>query len=183
MVNKIKNNSTQGLYITEDEGGAVAGNTPGEIDLDNLTGGAASIKYIYFDVVLRFEEKSTYNREGDDWIGLKTWATAQGSVQASTGGAAKTFFMITVETDETTAEYVKQMGILNVKTGATAGVGKIKYLVKQTASEAFEQFPNPAGTLRKMTAIIIRGTDIVELGIPGKDVKLITLALERITAR
>ena len=180
MVNKIKSNSTQGIYITEDEGGAVAGNTPGEIDLDNLTIGT---KYIYFDTLLRFEEKSTYNREGNDWIGYKTWATGQGTVQASTGGAAKTFFMITVEVDETTAEYVKQMGILNVKTGSTSGVGKIKYLVKQTASEAFEQFPNSAGVLKKMTAIIIRGSDIVEIANSGKDVKLINIALERITVR
>lgn len=181
MVNKIKNNSDIGVYITEDEGGAVAGNTPGEIDLDNLVIGT---KYIYFNDVLRFEEKSTYNREDPNWTGFKTWqTTAQGGVQASTGGGAKTFYLLSVQTDETTAEHMKQMGILNVKTGATTGVGKIKYLVKQTAAEVFEQFPDPNGNLRKTVAIIIRGADIVEKADSGKDVKLINIALERITVR
>lgn len=180
MVNKIKNNSTQGLYIIEDDGTSITANTPGEIDLDLQTLGT---QYMYFDTILRFEEKSTYNREGSDWIGFKTWATGEGSSQASTGGAAKTFYMATVEDDETTAEAMKRMGILNVKTGSAAGAGKIKYLVKQTASEAFEQFPNSAGSLRNYTAIIIRGSDIVEIASSGKDVKLINIAIERITAR
>lgn len=175
MVNKIKNNSTQGLYFTEEQGGSIAGNTPGEIDLDSLVLGDT---YIYFDTINRFEEKTTYNREGEDFIGFKTWQSGAASVQASTGGGKRTYFLITVECDETTAEHLKTFGVRNVK----AGDG-IKYLIKQTASEVFEQFPNSAAALKKAVAIIIRGHDIAEIGEAGKDVKLINIACEQISSR
>lgn len=180
MVNLLKNNSVQGLYFTEEENGQIANNTPGEIDLDNLT---LATMYIYFDTIIRFQHKVTYNREGDDWIGLKTWASGQGTVQASTGGAKRGVFLITVEADETTAENLERMGILNVKTGSVSGTGKLKYLVKQTAASAFRQFPNSAGALVNYTAIIIRGSDSTEIADKGKDVLLINIACEEITAR
>lgn len=173
LVNKIKDSSTQGLYFTEEQGGAIAGNTPGEIDLDLLVLGNS---YIYFDTLLRFEEKSTFNLE-TGFTGYKTWQIdAASGVQATTGGARKNFFMSTVETDETTAENLKTFVMLNVKIG-----DGIKYLVKQTASEAFEQFANSVGTLRKAVAIIIRGIDITE--VEGKALKLITIACEQIKQR
>ncbi len=175
MVNKIKTNSTQGLYFTEEQGGSIAGNTPGEIDLDLL---ALGNTYIYFDTLLRFEEKSTFNQE-TGFTGHKTWQIdAAGGVQSSTGGGRKNFFMITVEADETTAEHMKTFVMLNVKIG-----DGIKYLVKQTAAEVFEQFANSVGTLRKAVAVIIRGIDIVEKADSGKDVKLINIACEQIKQR
>ncbi len=180
MVNLLKNNSTQGLYITEEEDGQIANNTPGEIDLDNLT---LATMYIYFDTIIRFEHKLTYNRDGDDWTGFKTWQTAAGTVGSSTGGAKRGIFLITVEVNETTAENLERMGILNVKIGSTSGVGKIKYLVKQSASEAFRQFPNSSGALLNYTAIIIRGVDIAELADKGKDILLANLLCEEITTR
>lgn len=175
MANLIKNNSTQGLYITEEEGGSIAGDTPGEIDLANLVLGDS---YIYFDTILRFEEKGTFNREDPDWTGFKTWQSGSLDVQASTGGGMKVFYMCTVETDETTAENLKLVAALNVVIG-----DGIKYLVKQTASEAFETFPNGSGVAKKATAIIIRGYNIVEIGNSGKDVKMVNFVCERITAR
>lgn len=175
LVNKIKNNSALGLYFTEEQGGAIAGNTPGEIDLDSLVLGNS---YIFFPIILRFEEKSTFNQE-QGFTGYKTWQIdAASGVQVSTGGGRKNFFMITVESDETTAEHMKTFVMLNVKIG-----DGIKYLVKQTASEAFEQFANSVGTLRKAAAVIIRGIDITEVGDKGKDVKLITIACEQIKLR
>lgn len=173
--NPIKTNSTQGLYLTEEEDGSIAGNTPGEIDLTNLVLGNS---YIYFDTILRFEEKSTFNQE-TGFTGLKTWQIdAAGGVQSSTGGGRKNFFMITIETDETNAEHLKTFVMLNVKIG-----DGLKYIVKQTASEAFEQFANSVGTLRKAAAIIIRGIDIVEIANSGKDVKVINIACEQIKQR
>ena len=178
MANKIKNNSTQGLYITEDEGGAVAGDTPGEIDLDNLVLGDS---YIYFDTILRFEEKATFNDEGLDFFGFKTFSTGtigDLDVQANTGEGMRVFYMCSVETNETTAENLKLLAAKNVIIG-----DGIKYLIKQTASEAFETFPNGSAVAKKVTAIIIRGYDIVEIAISGKDVKVINFVCERITER
>lgn len=175
MVNKIKNNSTQGLYITEEQNNSISNNTPGEIDLDQLSLGDT---YIYFDTINRFEEKATFNREDPDWTGFKTWQSGSLDAQASTGGGMRVFYMCTVEVDETTAENLKKLAALNVVIGDT-----IKYLVKQTASEAFEQFPDGSGVLKKWTAIIIRGYDITEIANSGKDVKIINFVCERITAR
>lgn len=177
MANKIKNNSTQGLYITEEENGQIANDTPGEIDLDNLVLGDS---YIYFDIVSRFEEKATFNKEGDDWTGFKTWQRSSSdlSVEASTGGAMRVFYLCTVETNLAGAQFIKRLSALNVFIG-----DGIKYIVKQNASESFETFPNDSATLRKATPIIIRGYDIVELGNPASTVKMVNFACERITAR
>ena len=176
MVDKIKTHSEIGLYITEDQGGAVAANTPGEIDLDLV--GTIGNEWIHFSNIQRFEEKATFNKE-TDFVGIKTWQTSEfGGVQASTGGARRLFFMITVETDETTAEYMKTFGMLNVKIGDT-----LKYLVKQTAAESFEQFSNLAGVSKKVSSVIVRGYNIVEIAQSGKDVKIINIALEHIDAR
>lgn len=173
MANLIKNNSTQGLYITEEEDGQIANNTPGEIDLDNL---ALGDKYIYFDTLLRFEEKTTFNREDPDWIGFKTLQVGDLNVRASTGGGMRTFYMCTVETNVATAQYLKTLGALNV-----IAADGLKYIVKQTASEVFELFPNSSGVNKKAIAIIIRGFDIVE--VEGKDLKLINIACERVISR
>ena len=53
MAPLLKNNSTQGIYISADDAGKILANTPGDLDLGNLTLGT---NYIYFDIVLRFEE-------------------------------------------------------------------------------------------------------------------------------
>jgi hypothetical protein len=175
MAPLLKNNSTQGLYILEEENGRIAANLPGDIDLGNLSLGDT---YIYFDNILRFEEKFTANREGDDWIGFKTWNVANHKTQASTGGAYRVYYMSTVESNETTAQYLKTLAALNVIPG-----DGLKFLVKQTASEAFELFPNDSGVNKKATAIIIRGYNAVEIASGGKDFKLINIVCERITQR
>ena len=175
MVNLLKNSSTQGLYITIDNAGKIVANTPGDLDLDGLSLGT---QYVYFDTLARFEEKGTFNREEPDFIGFKSWQTAATTVNASTGGGSKAVFLITVETDETTGEYVKTLSKLNVKIG-----GGQLYIVKQTASEAFEQFPNSSSTLKKYVPIIMRGYNIIEKADSGKDVKLINIACEQIDAR
>ena len=171
----LKNNSTQGLYLAQDDAGKIAANTPGDLDLNNLTLGT---NYIYFDTVLRFEEKATFNIEGNDFVGFKTWQSGSRAVQASTGRGIRTFFLISVEVDETTAEYMKTLGKFNVNVGD----GQL-FLIKQTASEAFEQFPNSSVALKKFAKIIIRGADIVEVAEGGKDVKIINIACEQIDAR
>lgn len=172
----LKNNSTQGIYITADNAGKIAANTPGDLDLDGLTLGT---NYIYFDIVLRFEEKATFNREEPDFLGWKTWSSGTTTVQATTGSAYKNFFLISVEVDETTAEYMKTLAKWNVRRA-----DEQMFLIKQTASEAFEQFPNSAVALKKFCKIIIRGIAIVEMtNSAGKDVKVINLACEQIDAR
>jgi len=73
---------------------------------------------------------------------------------------------------------VKTLAKLNVKIG-----GGQLFIVKQTASEAFEQFPNSSSTLKKYAPVIIRGINIIEKADSGKDVKLINMACEQIDAR
>ena len=171
----LKNNSTQGIYITNDVAAKITGDTPGDLDLTTLVLGST---YIYFDTIARFEEKTTFNREEPDFIGFKTWSIDQNTVQASTGGGSKTVFLITVETDETTAELTKTFAKLNVKRAAG-----IKYLIKQTASEAFEKFPDSTSTLKQFASVIIRGIDVLEKADSGKDVKLINIACEQVALR
>lgn len=180
MVNLLKNSSTQGLYLLEEENGQIANNTPGEIDLDNLTLGTM---YIYFDTVLRFQEKSSFDWSIPDWAGFHTWQTGDNAVQASTTGGTRTFYIISVEHDETTAENLKRIASLNVINNTTTAQGKIKHLVKQTASEAFEKFPNSSVVNINSTAIIIRAIDIVEMAERGKDLKVSNITCERITFR
>ena len=176
MAPLLKNNSTQGVYIAADDAGKIAANTPGDLDLGNLILGT---NYIYFDVVLRFEEKTTFNREGLDFMGWKTLNYGNTSVQATTGGSYKNLFLVSVETDETGAELMKTLSKYNVRSG-----DEQFFLIKQTASEAFEQFPNSAVVLKKFARIIIRGIDIVEMtNSSGKDVKVINIACEQIDAR
>ena len=175
MVNLLKNNSTQGLYFVEEENGQILNDTPGEIDLDNLS---LNDTYIYFETILRFEEKLTFNKEGKDWTGFWTWQDGNNGARAGTGGGMKSFYLITVETDETTAENLKRLASLNVV--PTDG---LKYLVKQTAASAFEKFPNESSVLKNASGIIIRGVDIVEIAESGKDVKVINIACERVTGR
>jgi len=55
------------------------------------------------------------------------------------------------------------------------------FLIKQTASEAFEQFPNSAVALKKFVKIIIRGLSISE--VEGSINKVINIACEQIDAR
>ena len=173
----IKATTTQGLYIIEDIGGKIA--TPGDID---LAGGVLGNTYIYFDTIIRFEHKITFNKEGPDFTGFHTWQQGIAQIAKSTGGGRRAFFMITVECDETTIENLEKLAILNV----APGDGK-KYLVKQTAGSGatgaayFRQFPNAAGTLADITPIIIRGVDSVEVADKGKDVVLTTILCEEIS--
>jgi hypothetical protein len=174
MVNYIKNNSSQGLYITEDQGSQIGNNTPGNIDLDQLSLGDS---YIYFDNIQRFEEKTTYNRE-EAFVGWKTVQDASTKIAATTGGGKRNWFLISVECNLTTAENFKKLATLNAKIS-----DELKYIVKQYASESFEQFTNESGTLKKWAGIIIRGYDIVEKHDSGYDVKLINIACEQIMSR
>jgi hypothetical protein len=176
MVNLLKNNSTIGLYITEDNGNKITGDTPEDLDLDLV--GTVGVNWIHFENIVRFEEKATANMEGE-FTGWKTWQIdAASGTAASTGGARRVFFMITVECNETTAENFKKFFTLNVKIGDT-----LKYLIKQTASSSFEQFSNNVASMHPWAAVIIRGYDIVEMANSGKDLKLINIACEEILTR
>jgi hypothetical protein len=180
MVNLLKNNSSQGLYFTNDFGGKILAGTPEDLDLDSLT---ENTHWIYFDKIIRFEHKTTYNNENEFFRGFSTWNEDQCKVAANTGGHRKSVFFITVECDEDKVEYLERFGTYEVKllsdTGRTNGL----YMIKQTASTAFRKFPNNAGTLNEFCEIIIRGIDIVELAESGKDMQMCNIAVEEIWDR
>ena len=87
--------------------------------------------------------------------------------------------MITVEGTETQAEQAEQFLKLNNR-GSLATAANIRYLLKQTATTVFRQFPNASGTLKQYCPVILRGVDAVEVADKGKDVQLITLACEEV---
>lgn len=172
MVNKIKTNSTVGLYITEDQGGAIGSNTPGEIDLDSLTEGD---KYIFCPIVIQFRHALTFNDEGPDRKGHSVYfASGAGKMGHSTGTADKGLLMVTCEVTNANGAKLKKFAKLNNRIG-----DGVKYVVHQYAAETFEEFPIAAGTLKKYLPVIVRGIDVTEQG--GKnDNKMAIFALEEV---
>ena len=177
MATLLKNNSAVGLYILEEENDQLeTNNTPGEIDLENLTLGDT---YIYFDTVIRFEHKVTANKEGTDFVGFWSWQSAAtpGSVSASTGGARRGYILATVETTATQQANFEKFFNLN----AAVGDGQ-KFLIRQWASETFREFPYGA-TNKKYAKVIMRGYDITETEDKGKDCQLLNIAFEEVSTR
>ena len=155
MVNKIKNNSTVGFYITEEQGGAISGNNPAEIDLDSLSQGT---QYIFCPIVIQFRHALTFNDEGNSRKGHSVYfASGSGLVGKSTGEADKGLIMVTCEVTTANGAILKAFSKLNNRIGDAN-----KYLVHQYASEVFETFPNASGTLKKYLPVIVRGIDVTE---------------------
>ena len=172
MVNKIKTNSTVGLYITEDQGGAIGSNTPGEIDLDSLSEGDT---YIFCPIVIQFRHLLTFNDEGDERKGHSVYfANGSGLVGHSTGEADRGMLTVVCEVTTANGSNLKKFGKLNNRIGDGQ-----KYLVHQYAAEVFEEFPNASGTLKKYIPVIVRGVDVTEQA--GKfDSKMAIFALEEL---
>lgn len=172
MVNKIKNNSTVGLYITEDQGGWVAANTPGECDLDSLVEGDT---YIYCPIVIQIRHMLTFNDEGDSRKGHSTYfANGSGLLGHSTGEADRGLLMATCEVTNANASNLKAFSKRNNRIGDGQ-----KYLVHQYASETFELFPRSTGVLKKYLPVIVRGIDVTEQG-GILDSKMAIFALEEL---
>jgi len=174
MVTLLKNNSSQGVYILEDQGGWVAANTPGEADLDSLVLGST---YIYFDSVLRFQHYQTHNREGDTNLGWNVMPTGEGTQDWSTHGTDKEYISLMVEEDCTTSEKLHFLGKYRNRT--TRQATKI-YFVKQKTATTFYQFSNATPAQKNYCSCIIRGIDSVETG--NSDKQTITIALEVVWA-
>lgn len=173
MATLLKNNSAIGAYITEDFGGKIVANTPGDLDLDNLT---LYTDYIYLANFLRLEFKGTANYDSVEWYGHKTISYGNGRATHHTGTAERMFWMLTAEDTEANAVGMKKLWKLDNRTIA----GWHLYLIIQRASETFLENPLPAGTLKKYIPVIIRGVNTVEIADSGKDVQLITVGLEEV---
>lgn len=172
MVNKIKTNSTVGLYILQDQGGWVAANTPGEADLDLLSDGDT---YWYGPLVLQFRHMLTFNDEGDSRKGHSTYfATGSGLLGHSTGEADRGMLTVACEVTTANGSKIKKFAKLNNRIGDGQ-----KYLVHQYASETFEEFPNASGTLKKYLPVIVRGVDVIEQD-GRNNTKLATIGLEEL---
>ena len=158
MVNYIKNNSTQGIYITTEQGGNIAGNTPGNIDLDLLILGNT---YIYFDSVMRFEYRISTTTEGGDstFVGHNVSAITPGGLTSWTGQAEKGNVIIIAEVDHATAYLVERFVKQNNRTGSDSG----RYLVKQYASNSFEEFPSDSLAKVKYLPVLSSGCTVVEI--------------------
>jgi hypothetical protein len=166
-----------GVFIVKEENGQIAANTPGGIDLANLTVGDT---YIYYTKVLRFEHKLTANYESDTEMGHKTQGVGNGKRGHTTGTSDQRYFLIIVETDEDGAEQAEQFLVKNNQTGSYATSANRRYLCKQTATTVFRQLPNATGAFKNYAPVILRGVSSVEKSDSGKDVQLVTLALEEV---
>jgi hypothetical protein len=162
MVNYIKNNSTQGIYITVESGANIANNTPGNIDLDLLTLGT---HYIYLDSVMRLEHRLSFTSEGgtdSTWVGHNISAQTPGKATSWTGQADKGNLIIMAEVDTITGYWIKRFAKQNNRTSHDKGAGQ-KYLVHQYASEVFEEFPSNGLASKKYVPVLISGCFVIEM--------------------
>ena len=158
MVNKLKNNSTQGAYLLINQGGWVAANTPGEADLDLLTLGN---NYIYFDSVMRLEHRISTTSDGGEssFVGHNLNGVSGGQTRDWSGGVDKGNLILLCEVDSITGTHIKSM----VKRQNRLSVPLALYLVRQYASETFELFPNHDLVHKKYIEIVTSGVMVVEL--------------------
>ena len=167
MVNKIKTNSTTGFYLLIDTGGWVAGNTPGEADLDLLVLGTS---YIYFDDFISLEAYATTPRN-DALIG---WSFVQDGTtylktKAATGQAKFTTLLLTVQATATQQQNFEKFF------DAHQAVSQYElYGVRQWAAETFKQFSYNA-TLYKYIAVVLPGYSVIETIREGKDVQTLKI--------
>lgn len=175
MVNLVKTNSVAGIYIAADDGGKILGNTPGDLDLDNLTPGS---EYVYFAKVDSFDERITANRDANDLGYLVAYIT-DGKASHLTGGGVVHLVELRVTCSETIMGYMKRL----LKTyNKVANRGLNPYLFKQVAAESFRPFHNAAGVPKKYCPVIIRGLQVSEHSGGGKDLQHLTIALQVVWA-
>ena len=175
MVNLVKNNSSAGLYIAADDGGKILANTPGDLDLANLTPGS---QYVYFAKLDTFHEVKTANRDVNQLGYLVNYQT-DGISFHTTGGGVVELISLTVTCSETIMGYVK---ILLKTYDKVANRGLNPYLFKQVASESFRPFYTAAGVAKKYCPVIIRGLEAHETSAGGKDLQHLTIALQVVWA-
>ncbi|KKN56983.1 hypothetical protein LCGC14_0567050 [marine sediment metagenome] len=150
-----------GVFIVEEENGQINANTPGGIDLDNLSVGDT---YIYLEELVRLSHTLDFGNQGDNMPGHTVNKIDAGQTGHSTGEGDLCGFTLQATVDETTAELLEKFGKLDNRTGD----GK-KFLVRQTASNVFRQYPNAAGTLKKYAPVIVMRVETIEVHDKGFD--------------
>lgn len=164
-----------GVWITEEENGQIAANTPGGLTYTNLVEGDS---YIYLDTIIKFEHKLSSIREGVEFLGFKTMQVGTRKVQANAGGGIRGVIIITAMVKEDIGQKLKTLFYKHV----AIGDGN-KYLVRQRAATTFEQFPDNTATLKNYAEIIIRNMGFVETNDGGKDKKIVIIACEQVAQR
>ena len=167
----ITASTTVGVYICEEENGQIAGNTPGGIDIGNLTDGDT---YVYCNVVHSFNHRINFMFT-DAFKGHKTQGSyAAGGTGQTTGYQESGFINMVLEMTE--ANLFKWQEI--AKRGNRAADAAVsKYLIKQKAANSFRAFPNRALASKYYTEVIILDVNAVEVN--GKvDNQQVTVTLQ-----
>lgn len=169
MVNYIKNNSTTGVYLTIDENNEIeTDNTPGNIDLDNLVLGTG---YIYFDDFLNLTETGTTPDTGVifGWVFGQNDTTVL-KTQGYTGSGVWVTYNVVVHVTATQQQNFLRFFEVH------QGVANQMYLLRQTASETFKQFPYNT-VLKKWAPVILVGYNLLETNQQGINVQTLSIQL------
>jgi hypothetical protein len=156
-----------GIFLVQEENGQIAANTPGGIELENLSLGDT---YFYFDSVKTFEHDLSFGSQSDNMPGHTLSKIGTGLTGHTTGEGDLCGFTLTATMDETNGELLEKFAKLNNRTSDAA-----KYLVRQTATNTFRQFPNSAGTFKKYCPVTIMNCKTNEVFTRGNDYLLATL--------
>lgn len=166
----ITASTTVGLYICEEENSQIAGNTPGGINLSNLTDGDT---YVYCASVISFDHKLNF-MDSEAFPGHKTHgAWAHGGTGDTTGGKETGIFLIALEMTEANAYNWKQFSIRNNRP-----LDASKFLIHQRAANTFEAFPSRSVVSKYYVEVIVLDIDVLEVG-GKKDLKRVTLTLQQ----
>lgn len=152
MVSLLKNTTTHGLYIIEEQGGSIAANTPGEIDLDSLTEGT---DYIYIEDITSYGKALGFMKKGDNQYGWEVIGLGAGKTQKLTYGDDERLIQFTFECTEAQKELIEPFGVKN-----NSFIDAQKYLVWQHGATDFEQYPNATGTNKNYAPVIVLGCEI-----------------------
>jgi hypothetical protein len=172
MVNLIKNATSVGIYITIDNASKITGNTPGDLDLDQLTLGTNYVYLADFQSELVVKD-ATKSEKFAGWVfGAKGAAALTQKTLGYTGEAVQGTIVITAVVDDTTDQNLQKLfDTANDKDSAQY------FLLHQFASETFRQF-SYAQTLKKFAYVCLVGYTSTTTNTTGKFMYTVQLTMK-----
>lgn len=168
----LKNNGP-GIYLTKDSAAKIVSNTPGELTL-----GTVGTDYIYLEEIVLFDHALNFGNQGDNMPGKIISKVGTGQTDSTTGEGDLGGFTIHTTLTESLAELLERLGKLDNRTT------KLKlFLIRQTSSDVFRQFPNDSGVLKKYCPITIFTTKTTEKHEGGFDFLLSTVVCGEVWGR
>lgn len=143
----MSSNTTNAVYITEEQNGQIAANTPNGIDLDQLTEGT---DYVVIDDLASFKYSLNCRYQSNDFQGHRFHGYGPGQTDHITLGHETGSFTVGGYVNAATATKIIEFGKRKNRIGVTA-----IYIVRQLTSTTFMQFPNATFTLKNYAPVVI----------------------------